>query len=76
MTFEEWKEQNRRDEITATEIVRIERDYMNIFDKCKDMDEKREKYKELYKALDADGDYDKMKYLWKVVHKLNIDMKK
>ena len=76
MTFEEWKEQNRRDEITAAEIVRIERDLMAQFDQCKDMDEKIYKYEELYKKLDDNGDYEKMKYLWKVAHKLNIRIKK
>ena len=76
MTFEEWKEQNRRDEITATEIVRIERDFMRQFDQCEDMDEKRQKYEELYKKLDDNGDYERMKYLWKVAHKLNIRIKK
>lgn len=76
MTFEEWKEQNRRDEITATEIIRIERDFMRQFDQCEDMDEKRQKYEELYKKLDENGDYERMKYLWKVAHKLNIRIKK
>ena len=76
MMLEEWKAETEAEKRSAAEIVRIERDFMSIFDKCKDMDEKREKYKELYKALDADGDYDKMKYLWKVAHKLNIRMKK
>lgn len=76
MTFEEWKEQNRRDEITATEIVRIERNLMAQFDQCKSMDEKIHKYEELYKKLDDNGDYEKMKYLWKVAHKLNIRIKK
>ena len=76
MTFEEWKEQNRRDEITATEIVRIERDLMREFDQCKDMNEKIQKYEELYKKLDDNGDYERMKYLWKVAHKLNIRIKK
>ena len=76
MTFEEWKEMSRREEITATEIVRIERDFMRQFDQCEDMDEKRQKYEELYKKLDDNGDYEKMKYLWKVAHKLNIHIKK
>ena len=76
MTFEEWKEQNRRDEITAAEIVRIERDLMAQFDQCKNADEKRQKYEELYKKLDDNGDYERMKYLWKVAHKLNIRIKK
>lgn len=76
MTFEEWKEQNRRDEITAAEIVRIERDFMAQFDQYKSMDEKIQKYEELYKKLDDNGDYEKMKYLWKVAHKLNIRIKK
>jgi len=76
MTFEEWKEQNRRDEITVAEIVRIERDFMAQFDQCKSMDEKIHKYEELYKKLDDNGDYEKMKYLWKVAHKLNIRIKK
>ena len=76
MTFEEWKEQNRRDEITAAEIVRIERDLMAQFDQCEGMDEKIQKYEELYKKLDDNGDYERMKYLWKVVHKLNIRIKK
>lgn len=76
MTLDEWREQFDSEKKAAEKIVRIERDFTLIFSKCKDMDECREKYKELYKALDADGEYEKMKHLWKVVHRLNIQIRK
>ena len=76
MLLEEWRTMTEKEKEAAEEIVRIERDFTDIFAHCKDRDECIEKYKELYKALDASGDYEKMKYLWKVIHRLNIQIKK
>jgi len=76
MTLDEWKEQNKRDEEVAKEIMKIERDFTDVFVHCKDMEDCRVKYEELYKELDDNGDYEKMKHLWKVVHRLNIRIKK
>ena len=76
MTLDEWKEKNRQEEEATEEKLRIEREYTLMFTKCENMDECREKYNEIYKQLDETGDYEKMKHLWKVVHRLNIRIKK
>jgi len=54
------------------EKQKLEESYIELFNKCKDAKEFKAKYKEAFKLLDDNGNYESMPILWKAARKVAI----
>lgn len=63
-------------ELEAKLALRKEEEFLKEFRKCKDMKEFKDVYLQKYREVDASGDYDLLKILWKASSRYKYERSK